>query len=75
MDLSGLIIIDFIDMHNFSNRNKRENLKKNVERIEPEFKSEGITHFGLLEMSRQNYLRESNVKWSMNLTNGICIKH
>ena len=36
---SGLIIIDFIDMHNFSNRRQVERkLKKNVEKIEQEFK-------------------------------------
>ena len=38
-DLSGLIIIDFIDMHSFSNRRQVERkLKKNVEKIEQEFK-------------------------------------
>ena len=45
-----------------------ENLKKNVEKIEQKFKIGRITHFGLLEMSRQR-LRESNVKWTMSLTN------
>ena len=38
-DLSGLIIIDFIDMLNFSHRKQVERkLKRNIETTEPEFK-------------------------------------
>ena len=62
-DLSGLIIIDFIDMHNFSNRRHVERkLKEKCRKDRARIQIGRITHFGLLEMSRQR-LRESNVKW------------
>ena len=68
-DLSGLIIIDFIDMHNFSNRRQVERkLKEKCRKDRARIQIGRITHFGLLEMSRQR-LRESNVKWVMSLTN------
>ncbi len=68
-DLSGLIIIDFIDMHNFSNRrNVERKLKEKCRADRARIQIGRITHFGLLEMSRQR-LRESNVKWIMSLTN------
>ena len=68
-DLSGLIIIDFIDMHNFSNRRQVERkLKERCRKDRARIQIGRITHFGLLEMSRQR-LRESNVKWAMSLTN------
>ena len=68
-DLSGLIIIDFIDMHNFSNRRQVERkLKERCRKDRARIQIGRITHFGLLEMSRQR-LRESNVKWIMSLTN------
>ena len=68
-DLSGLIIIDFIDMHNFSNRRQVERkLKEKCRKDRARIQIGRITHFGLLEMSRQR-LRESNVKWVMTLTN------
>ena len=67
-DLSGLIIIDFIDMHNFSNRRHVERkLKEKCRKDRARIQIGRITHFGLLEMSRQR-LRESNVKWIMSLT-------
>tara|TARA_Y100000591_G_scaffold129841_1_gene111234 strand:+ start:288 stop:2081 length:1794 start_codon:yes stop_codon:yes gene_type:complete len=67
-DLSGLIIIDFIDMHNFSNRRQVERkLKEKCRKDRARIQIGRITHFGLMEMSRQR-LRESNVKWVMNLT-------
>ena len=67
-DLSGLIIIDFIDMHNFSNRRQVERkLKEKCRKDRARIQIGRITHFGLLEMSRQR-LRESNVKWVMSLT-------
>tara|TARA_Y100000590_G_scaffold184198_1_gene209852 strand:+ start:686 stop:2476 length:1791 start_codon:yes stop_codon:yes gene_type:complete len=67
-DLSGLIIIDFIDMHNFSNRRQVERkLKEKCRKDRARIQIGRITHFGLLEMSRQR-LRESNVKWVMTLT-------
>ena len=68
-DLSGLIIIDFIDMHSFSNRRQVERkLKEKCRKDRARIQIGRITHFGLLEMSRQR-LRESNVKWIMSLTN------
>ena len=67
-DLSGLIIIDFIDMHNFSNRRQVERkLKEKCRKDRARIQIGRITHFGLLEMSRQR-LRESNVKWIISLT-------
>ena len=66
-DLSGLIVIDFIDMLNFYNRRivekkLREKLKDDRARIQ----FGRISNFGLLEMTRQR-LRESSVKWNMTL--------
>tara|TARA_Y100000590_G_scaffold251273_1_gene282160 strand:- start:1183 stop:2028 length:846 start_codon:yes stop_codon:yes gene_type:complete len=67
-DLSGLIVIDFIDMLNFYNRRNvekklREKLKDDRARIQ----FGRISNFGLLEMTRQR-LRESPVKWNMTLS-------
>ena len=68
-DLSGLIIIDFIDMHNYSNRKQVERkLKEKCRKDRARIQIGRITNFGLLEMSRQR-LRESSVKWVMSLTN------
>jgi len=68
-DLSGLIIIDFIDMHNFSNRRQVERkLKEKCRKDRARIQIGRITHFGLLEMSRQR-LRESSVQWNISLTN------
>ena len=68
-DLSGLIIIDFIDMLNFGNRKQVERkLKDKCRNDRARIQIGRISNFGLLEMSRQR-LRESNVKWSINLTN------
>ena len=67
-DLSGLIIIDFIDMLNFSNRRQVERkLKEKCRNDRARIQIGRISNFGLLEMSRQR-LRESNVKWHMKLT-------
>jgi len=67
-DLSGLLVIDFIDMLNFYNRrlvekNLREKLKDDRARIQ----FGKISNFGLLEMTRQR-MRESSVKWKMVLS-------
>jgi len=67
-DLSGLIVIDFIDMTNFYNRKTvekklREKLKDDRARIQ----FGRIGNFGLLEMTRQR-LRESSIKWKMVLS-------
>jgi len=68
-DLSGLIIIDFIDMLNFGNRKQVERrLKEKCRNDRARIQIGRISNFGLLEMSRQR-LRESNIKWSIKLTN------
>ena len=68
-DLSGLIIIDFIDMLNYGNRRQVERRLKDKCRLDRARIQIGrISSFGLLEMSRQR-LRESNIKWSIRLSN------
>ena len=67
-DLSGLIVIDFIDMINFYNRRMvekkmRESIKKDRARTQ----IGRISNFGLLEMTRQR-LREGSIKWETNLS-------
>ena len=69
-DLSGLIVIDFIDMMNFYNRRTvekkmRECIRKDRARIQ----IGRISNFGLLEMTRQR-LREGSVKWETQLSLG-----
>ena len=67
-DLSGLIIIDFIDMLSFGNRRMVERKLKEKCRLDRARIQIGrISNFGLLEMSRQR-LRESAVKWKVELT-------
>ncbi len=67
-DLSGLIIIDFIDMINFGNRRLVERkLKEKCRTDRARIQIGRISNFGLLEMSRQR-LRESSVKWDVSLT-------
>ena len=66
-DLSGLIVIDFIDMMNFYNRRivekkMRESIRKDRARIQI-----GRINFGLLEMTRQR-LREGSIKWETQLS-------
>ena len=67
-DLSGLIVIDFIDMMNFFNRRivekkMRESIRKDRARIQ----IGRISNFGLLEMTRQR-LREGSIKWETQLS-------
>ncbi len=67
-DLSGLIVIDFIDMMNFYNRRivekkMRESIRKDRARIQ----IGRISNFGLLEMSRQR-LREGSIRWETQLS-------
>ena len=69
-DLSGLIVIDFIDMINFYNRRTvekkmRESIRKDRARIQ----IGKISNFGLLEMTRQR-LREGSIKWETQLSLG-----
>ena len=70
-DLSGLIVIDFIDMVNFYNRRivekkMRESIKNDRARIQ----IGKISNFGLLEMSRQR-LREGSIKWETQLSSSV----
>ena len=66
-DLSGLIIIDFIDMLSFGNRKTVERRLKEKCRLDRARIQIGrISNFGLLEMSRQR-LRESAVRWKVEL--------
>ena len=67
-DLSGLIVIDFIDMMNFYNKRTvekkmRESIRKDRARIQ----LGKISNFGLLEMTRQR-LREGSIKWETQLS-------
>ena len=67
-DLSGLIVIDFIDMMNFYNRRivekkMRESIRTDRARIQ----IGKISNFGLLEMTRQR-LREGSIKWETQLS-------
>jgi len=67
-DLSGLIVIDFIDMINFFNRKlvekkMRDSIRKDRARIQVG----KISTFGLLEMTRQR-MREGSIKWETNLS-------
>ena len=67
-DLSGLIIIDFIDMLSYGNRRLVERrLKEKCRTDRARIQIGRISNFGLLEMSRQR-LRESTVKWKIALT-------
>ena len=67
-DLSGLIIIDFIDMLSYGNRKMVERrLKEKCRSDRARIQIGRISNFGLLEMSRQR-LRESAVKWKVDLT-------
>ena len=67
-DLSGLVVIDFIDMMNFYNRKTVEKkLKEKLKDDRARTQFGRISNFGLLEMTRQR-LRESSVKWNMILS-------
>ena len=67
-DLSGLIVVDFLDMMNFYNRRivekkMRESIRKDRARIQ----IGKISNFGLLEMTRQR-LREGSIRWETQLS-------
>ena len=67
-DLSGLIIIDFIDMLSYGNKRLVERkVKEKCRADRARIQIGRISSFGLLEMSRQR-LRESSVKWQVSLT-------
>ena len=67
-DLSGLIVIDFIDMMNFYNRRTVEKkMKESIRKDRARIQIGRISNFGLLEMTRQR-LRESSIKWETQLS-------
>ena len=62
-DLSGLVVIDFIDMLNFHNRKVVERkLKESLRKDRARIQVGRISNFGLLEMTRQR-LREGSIQW------------
>ena len=69
-DLSGLIVIDFIDMMNFYNRRTVEKkMRESIRRDRARIQIGRISNFGLLEMTRQR-LREGSIKWETQLSLG-----
>ena len=69
-DLAGLIVIDFIDMHDYkNNRNVERKLRESLKTDRARIQIGRISSFGLLEMSRQR-LRTSLIEANTE----ICIK-
>ena len=67
-DLSGLIVIDFIDMLNFYNKRLVEKkLRESIRNDRARIQIGRISSFGLLEMTRQR-LREGSIKWETQLS-------
>ncbi len=67
-DLSGLIVIDFIDMINFYNRRIVEKkMRESIRKDRAKIQIGKISNFGLLEMTRQR-LREGSIKWETQLS-------
>ena len=67
-DLSGLIVIDFIDMLNFYNkRTVEKKMRECVRKDRARIQIGKISNFGLLEMTRQR-LREGSIRWETNLS-------
>ena len=72
-DLSGLIVIDFIDMMNFYNRrNVEKKMRESIRKDRARIQIGRISNFGLLEMTRQR-LREGSIKWETQLS--FCLFH
>ena len=69
-DLSGLIVVDFIDMMNFYNRrNVEKKMRESIRKDRARIQIGRISNFGLLEMTRQR-LREGSIKWETQLSLG-----
>ncbi len=67
-DLSGLIVIDFIDMYEMrNNRQVEKKIKELVRKDRARTQVSRISQFGLLEMSRQR-LRQSFIEWRTELS-------
>ena len=68
-DLSGLIVIDFIDMYEMrNNRQVERKMKELIKKDRARTQISRISQFGLLEMSRQR-LRQSFIEWQTELSN------
>jgi len=71
-DLSGLIVIDFIDMYEMrNNRTVEKKMRELIRRDRARVQVSRISQFGLLEMSRQR-LRQSFISWKSDLTIESC---
>ena len=67
-DLSGLIVVDFIDMINFYNRrNVEKKMRESIRKDRARIQIGKISSFGLLEMTRQR-LRGGSIKWETQLS-------
>ena len=67
-DLSGLIVVDFIDMMNFYNRrNVEKKMRESIRKDRARIQIGRISNFGLLEMTRQR-LREGSIRWETQLS-------
>ena len=75
-DLSGLIVIDFIDMYEMrNNRQVERKMKELIKKDRARTQVSRISQFGLLEMSRQR-LRQSFIEWKTELSNSsVARKH
>jgi len=66
-DLAGLIVVDFIDMEESrNNRNVERRMKDSLKTDRARIQVGRISHFGLLEMSRQR-IRSSVIEGTMDL--------
>ncbi len=73
-DLSGLIVIDFIDMYEIrNNRQVERRMKESAKKDRARTQISRISQFGLLEMSRQR-LRQSFIEWNTELSS-VSIVH
>ena len=71
-DLSGLIVIDFIDMYEMrNNRTVEKKIRELIKKDRARIQVSRISQFGLLEMSRQR-LRQSFINWKSDLTIESC---
>ena len=67
-DLSGLIVVDFIDMYEMrNNRQVERKMRDLVKKDRARTQISRISQFGLLEMSRQR-LRQSFIEWKSELS-------
>ena len=71
-DLSGLIVIDFIDMYEMrNNRLVEKKIKEAIKFDRARIQVNRISQFGLMEVSRQR-LRQSFIEWTCTLSIESC---